>query len=98
MQIELITREDLQLLRQQLLSDIRALLGEKQDASAKEWLRSGEVRKLLKISPGTLQNLRINGLLSPSKVNGIYFYRYADVIRMLETVPSKPGKHIKKWT
>lgn len=84
MQIEVITREDLQVLRQQLLDDIKELLSSNKSATSKEWLRSSEVRKLLKISPGTLQNLRISGQLSPSKVNGIYFYRYGDVMKMLE--------------
>jgi len=97
MQIEVITREDLQILRQQLLDDIRELLRSNGNATEKEWLRSSEVRKLLKISPGTLQNLRISGQLLPSKVNGIYFYKYAAVMKMLDPEFSKHPKNGGKW-
>jgi len=97
MQIEVITREDLQVLRQQLLDDIKELLSTNKNTTSKEWLRSSEVRKLLKISPGTLQNLRINGQLSPTKVNGIYFYKSDDVMNMLDPRPSNSNKNIAKW-
>jgi hypothetical protein len=97
MQIEVITREDLQVLRQQLLDDIKELLSTNKNTTSKEWLRSSEVRKLLKISPGTLQNLRINGQLSPTKVNGIYFYKYGDVMKMLDPELSTRNKSGKQW-
>jgi hypothetical protein len=83
MSVEVVTKEDLQTFRLQLTNDLRALLLSKQDTK-KEWLRSGEVRKLLKISPGTLQNLRITGKLKSSKVGGINFYRYSEIERLLD--------------
>ncbi len=83
MSVEVVTKEDLQTFRLQLINDLRALLLSKQDTK-KEWLRSGEVRKLLKISPGTLQNLRITGKLKSSKVGGINFYRYSEIERLLD--------------
>jgi hypothetical protein len=46
-------------------------------------LRSLDVRKLLHISDGTLQRLRITGSLPAQKVNGTWFYKYEDVIKML---------------
>ncbi len=98
MQIEVITREDLQMLRQQLLDDIRALLSSNEKTTSEEWLRSSEVRKRLKISPGTLQTLRVNGQLSPTKVNGIYFYKSADVNKMLEPELSTNKKGNRKWS
>jgi hypothetical protein len=97
MQIEVITKEDLQVLRQQMLGDIKELLSANGNAAEKEWLRSSDVRKLLKISPGTLQNLRITGQLCPTKVNGIYFYKYAEVMKMLDPEISKYHKNSKKW-
>jgi hypothetical protein len=48
-----------------------------------QWLKSSEVRKLLKISPGTLQNLRINGTLNYKRIGGIIFYKYDDIQKML---------------
>ena len=48
-----------------------------------KWLKSSEVRKLLQISPGTLQNLRITGTLKPSKIGGILYYKHEDIEKML---------------
>jgi len=84
MSVEVVTKEDLQIFRLQLINDFKSLLLSKQDAK-KEWLRSGEVRKLLKISPGTLQNLRITGKLKSSKVGGINFYRYSEIEKLLDS-------------
>jgi hypothetical protein len=39
----------------------------------KKWLKSSEVKKMLGISPGTLQNLRINGMLPFTKIGGLSF-------------------------
>lgn len=86
MSAEIITKEDLQEFHRQLLSDIKALLQfeQKNYDAGKEWLRSSEVRKLLKISAGTLQNLRISGRLKPSKIGSINFYRQSEIKMMLE--------------
>ena len=62
MAAEIITKEDLQAFKTELLNELRHLLIPAQ-ARRKEWLRGSEVRKLLKISYGTLQNLRITGKL-----------------------------------
>lgn len=84
MSIEVVTKEDLQVLRQQLISDLKALL-QCQDNSKKEWLKSSEVRKLLKISPGTLQTLRVNGTLHPSKIGGILYYKMEEIEKLLNS-------------
>lgn len=56
---EIITLQDLQEFRLQLLNDLRDLLANQTETNpGKEWLRSPEVKRLLKISYGTLQNLR----------------------------------------
>ncbi|WP_317163900.1 DNA-binding protein [Flavobacterium phycosphaerae] len=59
MAIEVITREDLNEFRVLLLKELKDLLQLNQQQT-KQWLKSTEVRKLLNISPGTLQTLRIN--------------------------------------
>ena len=81
--VEILTKEDLQVFRLQIINDLKALLLSKQDVK-KEWLRSNEVRKLLKISPGTLQNLRINGTLSFTKIGSIIYYNYEDIEAVLD--------------
>jgi len=43
---------------------------------------------LLKISPGTLQNLRINGTIPYTKVGGIIFYESDEIQKvMFEQIP-----------
>ncbi|QJD98347.1 helix-turn-helix domain-containing protein [Mucilaginibacter robiniae] len=82
MTIEMITKEDLEVFRQTLLNDIRTLISPSQ-TETKEWLRCADVRKILKVSTATVQNLRISGKLKSHKVNGIYFYNRADIERMI---------------
>ena len=92
MAIEVITREDLNEFRALLLSDLNALLNSKPQHE-KQWLKSNEVRKLLNISPGTLQNLRINGTISYTKIGGILYYANSDLENALLTnkVASTPN-------
>lgn len=86
MAIEVITKEDLQLFRMQLINDLKLLLSHQDVKSLKPWLRNSEVRKLLSISANTVQRLRISGKLTSSKVGGIHYYRYADIENLLNNV------------
>jgi hypothetical protein len=81
-QIEVITKEDLQQFKDELINEIR-LITKPDQPQSKEWLRSSDVRKMLNISPGTLQNLRINGTLRFTWVGSIMFYKYEDIHRLL---------------
>lgn len=83
MSAEIITKEDLNEFREILLNDIKVLLGKSPTESPK-WLKSYQVKNLLKISPGTLQNLRVNGTLRFTKIGGILYYKYEDIMRVLE--------------
>lgn len=83
MTINLITEEDLQEFKTELLEEIKNLFQLK-NSEQKLWLRSSEVRKILKISSGTLQNLRINGSLAYTRVGGTLYYNYKDIEKMLE--------------
>jgi hypothetical protein len=83
--LEIITKEDLRQFKAELLDDIKELLRKpKAIESNKEWLKSYEVREILKISPSTLQTLRINGSLPYSKVGGLLYYQNEDIKHLLE--------------
>lgn len=82
MAVSIITKEDLQEFKTELLGEIKNLFHIK-TTEQKLWLRSAEVKELLKISSGTLQNLRINGTLRYSKVGGTLYYNYQDIEKML---------------
>jgi hypothetical protein len=83
MAIEILTKADLYEFRSSLLEDIKELLKD-QNQPSKKWLKSTEVRKLLNISPGTLQNFRINGTLTYTKIGGIMYYDNQDIDKLLE--------------
>lgn len=84
MPANIITHEDLQAFKRELVDEIKKLLAEHEPKPKKKWLKSNEVRKLLLISAGTLQTLRINGTLPFTKVGGVMYYEYDDILKMLE--------------
>ncbi len=85
MGIEVVTKEDLQQFRLQLLNDLRQLLEPKDAELNKPWLRNAEVRKLLNISSNTVQRLRIAGKLHSTKLGGIHYYRFEDIKKLLDS-------------
>ena len=80
----IITSEDLMEFKVELLEDIKDLLENQNKQTNKKWLKSNEVRELLGISPGTLQNLRINGTLPYTKVGGVLYYDQQEIMEVLE--------------
>jgi DNA-directed RNA polymerase subunit F len=83
MNVELITREDLREFKNELLNELKQIMQPGQGQS-KKWLKSSEVRKMLNILPGTLQNLRINGTLRFTKIGSIMYYKLEDINKILE--------------
>jgi len=83
--LDLITKEDLQKFKAELFAELRQLNITTADASpTKKWMKSAEVREMLDISPGTLQNLRINGTLRFTKIGSLMFYKREDIEKILE--------------
>ncbi len=82
MQIEILTKEELQNFKKELIAEIKLAI-KVDEPTHKQWLRSSEVRKLLKISAGTLQNLRIKGVLKYEKLGGIFYYAHSDIVQLL---------------
>ncbi len=80
-----VTVADLQQFKRELLRDLGKLVSAQPAPLRKPYLKSHEVRKLLKISSGTLQHLRDSGQLKFSKVGGIIFYEVKDIEEMLQT-------------
>ena len=81
----LATVADLQQFEARLLKEVKWLLSQKHTAPEKQWLKSGEVRKLLQISPGTLQHLRDSGQLPFTKLGGIIYYERETIKRLMES-------------
>ncbi len=85
MAIEVVTKEDLQELRLQLLNDIRHLISPRETKMVKPWLKNAEVKKLLSIYSNTIQRLRVAGKLRSTKVGGVHYYRYEDIEKLLNS-------------
>ena len=83
MAIEIVTKEDLQQFRVQLLNDLKQLITPSEAKIYKPWLKNSEVRKLLNISSNTVQRLRVAGKLRSSKIGGIRYYSYEDIEKLL---------------
>lgn len=80
---QILTKEDLRLFKEELIEDFKSILGTSKPLT-KKWLKSAEVRELLNISPGTLQNFRVNGTLTFTKIGGILYYNQDDIQKVLE--------------
>ncbi|MCX2483694.1 helix-turn-helix domain-containing protein [Pedobacter sp. MR2016-24] len=83
MQIEILTKEELQRFKSELIEEIKKTIRTNETLTNKRFLRSSEVRTMLKISSGTLQNLRIEGRLPYEKIGGIFYYAHADIEQFL---------------
>jgi hypothetical protein len=81
---QLVTLGDLDRFRDELVKEMKWLLSQKQTAPERQWLKSGEVRKLLQISPGTLQHLRKSGKLPFTKLGSIIYYEREAIKSLLE--------------
>ncbi|WP_299109435.1 helix-turn-helix domain-containing protein [uncultured Winogradskyella sp.] len=80
----IITTDDLREFKLELLSDIKHILSKQSQGQLKKYIKSSELMDLLKISPGTLQNLRVNGTLPFTKVGGIIYYDAAEIQKVMD--------------
>jgi len=81
--LDLITKQDLEQFKTELFTELKKL-STPAEQPGKKWLKSVEVRKLLQISAGTLQNLRVNGTISYTRVGSLLYYKQEDIIKLLE--------------
>jgi len=81
-----VTKEDLRQFGLLLIGTISKMIKvgseNEKDTVHPEWLKSRVVRKLLDISPGSLQNLRITGKIRFKKVLGSYYYNRSDLMHL----------------
>ena len=86
MNVEIATKQDLQNFKIEILEQIQKLIAEPKSAQSEtpKMLKSHQVQRMLGISPGTLQNFRINGTIPYSKIGGIIFYSLDDINQLLK--------------
>ncbi|MCC9043311.1 helix-turn-helix domain-containing protein [Myroides sp. M-43] len=74
-----ITKEDLRLFSQTIISTLKEFLNKKTSELSLDWVKAKVARQLLSISPASLQTLRISGKLQYRKVLGSYYYNRQDI-------------------
>jgi hypothetical protein len=90
MSLQVLTREDLDVFKTELFSELKTIISDstknnsKKDDPGNKWLKSHQVQRMLAISPGTLQNLRINGTIPFTKIGGVIFYSIDDINTILQ--------------
>lgn len=88
MMSDMITKDDLRQFGLLLINDIRKIV-ENTETSEKdeihpEWLKSRVVRKLMDMSAGSLQNLRVTGKVRFKKILGSYYYNKKDLMNLFK--------------
>ena len=82
MEIELITKHDLDEFKKDIIDTLQHLLTN--GTQSKRWLKSEEVQEMLSISPSTLQNLRQTRKIPFTRLGGVYYYPEQGIIDELE--------------
>lgn len=84
---EPVTKEDLLQFAAEIIREVKKIVQpspNQADGVNDEWLKSKVVRKMLDISPGTLQNIRITGKIRFKKVLGSYYYSKSDIMKLFK--------------
>lgn len=77
---------DLENFRIRLIDDFKRIMSEKNETGKSDiqWIKGREVKTMLNICASSLQNLRINGKLHPTKVQGTWYYDRSEVIALFK--------------
>ncbi|MDG2432850.1 DNA-binding protein [Flavobacterium sp.] len=90
---DMITKEDLRQFGLELLGNIGTLITQTKegygDVIDQEWIKSKQVRKLMNMSPGSVQNLRVTEKVRFKKIVGSYYYNKADLLKLFTDERSK---------
>lgn len=85
---DIITKDDLRQFGLQLINDFRKIVEKTQTLEKNEihpeWLKSRVVRKLMDMSAGSLQNLRVTGKVKFKKILGSYYYNKTDLMNLFK--------------
>lgn len=84
-QIEILTKADLLHFKQDLIEEIKRLLQEKPKNQEIEYLKSKEVKRILKCSDSTLQYYRQSGKLTFKKIGGSFYYTNEAINNLMES-------------
>lgn len=84
MTLDVITKADLEKFKEELFEKLELLIRNHFHHNNKRWMKSAEVMQLMKISPGTLQSLRVKGEIPYTKLGGSIYYDALKITEILE--------------
>jgi hypothetical protein len=101
MAANIITSEDLIQFKVELFDELKILLANvvgnvSEEPNHPRWLKSYQVQRLLGISPGTLQTLRLNGTLPYTKLGGTILYNQDEIHQLIQGNTRNPFNDGKK--
>ena len=82
-----ITFQDLLDLKEELLREIKA-----GNTKTVEWMKSKDVRKLLSISPGKLQDMRNKDEIPFTRIGGVIYYEKQAIHEMMASNSNLNGR------
>ena len=83
--IEVLTRTDLLQFKKELIEEISRLFSERSKAMETDYLKSKQVKRILKCSDSTLQYYRDSGKLPYKKVGSTYYYTTEDIEKLMKS-------------
>lgn len=80
---EPVTVQHLERFKEALITEMEDILN--RQGGIPRWLRSHQLRKILSISHGKLQQLRSSGILPYSRIGNVILYDYKDIESLIRT-------------
>lgn len=80
---EIVTVERFEDFEKRIFKELEELKQNSGGESSSRWLKSGDVKELLSISHGKLQDLRDRGLIPFTKLGGVIFYDKREIEKLL---------------
>ena len=85
MPANIITTDDLREFKTELIEQIKDIISTPQgQANQKRFLKTSELQEALGLSPSTIHQLRIMRILPFTKINGVIFYDWEDIVVMMQ--------------
>ena len=85
MATKVLTQEDLQIFKHELVIEIKKLVNESAVGPHKRWIKAEQVRKILDISNNSLRALRANGTFKICRLGGTVYYDLLHIKQLFET-------------
>jgi hypothetical protein len=85
MPANIITTDDLREFKTELIEQIKNIISTPHGpTNQKRFLKTSELQEALGLSPSTIHQLRIMRILPFTKINGVIFYDWEDIVVMMQ--------------